>query len=195
MGLDSVELLMGVENYFGISISDSEAEKIYTIQAMVDTVARHLGINETDNELRDRIFKRVSQALLDLGFADTSLSLTDHISKYLSSGNKANWAAFRNELQLDVPKPDTLTKESKKITDKIRLAVNWKPMYDWTSITVEQFVTAICANNLEELVDKQHIRGTYEIYIAVTAITVDKIGVEYYEIAPEKSFTWDLGVD
>ena len=36
MGLDSVELVMEIENYFGIRIPDSEAEKIYTIQIMVD---------------------------------------------------------------------------------------------------------------------------------------------------------------
>ena len=32
MGLDSIELVMEIENYFGIQIPDAEAEKIYTIQ-------------------------------------------------------------------------------------------------------------------------------------------------------------------
>jgi hypothetical protein len=68
-------------------------------------------------------------------------------------------------------------------------------VYDWLSINGEQFVAAICAKNCDELINREHIKSTYEIYIAVTSITVNKIGVDYYEIAPEKSFTTDLGID
>ena len=32
MGLDSVELVMSVENKFGIRIPDTDCEKIYTVQ-------------------------------------------------------------------------------------------------------------------------------------------------------------------
>ena len=38
MGLDSVELIMSVEDKFGIRIEDSEAEKIYTVQEFADIV-------------------------------------------------------------------------------------------------------------------------------------------------------------
>jgi len=38
-------------------------------------------------------------------------------------------------------------------------------------------------------------KSKYEIYIAITKITVDKIGVDYSEMGIEKSFTDDLGVD
>jgi acyl carrier protein len=195
MGLDSVELIMEVEKYFRISIPDPEAEKAYTVQAMVDTVARHLNVTDESTELRDNIFERVNQALLKLGLTETPVALTEHISKYLYPKNKETWEAFKNGLQLEVPKPETSNRDSKKLIDKIKFAIKWTPMYDWSSITIDQFVAAICANNHEELIDKEHIKSTYEIYIAVTSITVDKIGVDYYEIAPEKSFTTDLGVD
>ncbi len=195
MGLDSVELVMEVEKYFGISIPDPEAEKVYTVQAMVDTVARHLNISNDSTELRDKIFVRVNQALLKLGLTDMSVTLTEYISTYLSPKNKETWEAFKNELLLDVPKPDTIQRDSKRFIDKIKFAMSWTPMYDWLSVTIDQFIAAICANNHEELIDREHIQSTYEIYVMVTAITVDKIGIEYYEIAPEKSFTTDLGVD
>lgn len=42
MGLDTVELLMKVEEHFAISIPDPEAERIATVQDYYDTVARHL---------------------------------------------------------------------------------------------------------------------------------------------------------
>ncbi len=58
--------------------------------------------------------------------------------------------------------------------DKLKLAISWTPMYDWSFITLDEFVAAICACNHEVLIDKKNIRTTYEIYIAITAITVDK---------------------
>lgn len=37
--LETVELIMGLEDRFGISISDEDAEKIRTVQAAVDYIA------------------------------------------------------------------------------------------------------------------------------------------------------------
>jgi len=42
MGLDSVELLMGVEESFGIDISNAEAETIVTVGDLFRAVLSHL---------------------------------------------------------------------------------------------------------------------------------------------------------
>lgn len=39
--LDTVELIMALEEEFGIEISDEEAEKIQTVQAAVDFIKAH----------------------------------------------------------------------------------------------------------------------------------------------------------
>ncbi|MCR5085126.1 MAG: acyl carrier protein [Succinivibrionaceae bacterium] len=41
--LDSVELVMNLENEFHIEIPDSEAEKINTVQSAIDYVKAHIG--------------------------------------------------------------------------------------------------------------------------------------------------------
>jgi hypothetical protein len=94
-----------------------------------------------------------------------------------------------------VPKPDIIKANSHKLSDKIKTLLSWAPNYDWMTITIAQFTDAICASNYLTLVDKKNIKSKYEIYIVVVGITVDKTGVEYYEIGPDKSFTNDLGVD
>ena len=195
MGLDSIELVMEVEKHFKISITDPEAEKIYTVQAMVDIVASHLNITDKGAELRDKIFDNVNEALLKLHVTATPISLTDKVSKYLSPEIPETWQLFKKELQLDVPNPEIVKGSSFKIIDKIKYAFNWAPLYDWSCITIDQFVAAICACNHEALINKERVTSLYEIYIAVIAITVNKTGVDYYEISPEKSFTNDLGVD
>jgi acyl carrier protein len=195
MGLDSIELLMEVENYFGIKIPDAEAEKLYTIQTMVDSVAAHLNISNDSMELRDKIFHKVVTGMRELGWTSQKVELRDLISSCIPIINKEGWTALRKSLNLSVPKPELVRSGSTSISDKLKNLLYWTPSYEWETLTVEQFVSAICANNYLELIDRNNIRSKYEIYIAVTGITVDKIGVDYYEIGPDKSFTSDLGID
>ena len=195
MGLDSVELLMEIENYFGIRIPDSEAEKIYTIQLMVDSVANHLNITSESMELRDKKFQQVVQSFQALGWTNEKVLLTDFVSNYIPTDNKKVWMDLENAINLSIPKIEIIRKGSTKISDKLKKLISWIPSYEWNEITMEQFVGAICANNYREVVDKKNIKTKYDIYVAVAGLTVDKIGIDYYEIAPDKSFTSDLGID
>jgi len=195
MGLDSIELLMEIENYFGIRIPDTEAEKLYTIQTMVDSVAAHLDIKDESMKLRDQIFQKLVLSIQELGWTTQSIQLSDLVSSYIPQESKDVWKSLKKSLNLSVPEFELMRKGSNKISDKLKKLINWTPSYEWEYITFEQFVAAICANNYNELLEKNNIKTKYEIFIAVVGITVDKIGVDYYEVAPDKSFTTDLGVD
>ncbi len=195
MGLDSVELVMEMEKYFSIQIPDPEAEKITTIQKMVDCVAKHLSVSNNSIELRDAIVDKIQTILIKINLTDKPLNPTAPVFLTLPPKNKSIWQSFINELALIVPKPETMGKSGGTFINNIKTKLSWNPLYDWTEITVEQFASAICARNCATLIDRSAIKNTYEIYVAVTSITVDKIGVDYYEITPEKSFTNDLGVD
>jgi acyl carrier protein len=195
MGLDSIELVMEVEKYFNIQISDPEAEKTLTIQNMVDCVARHLSVSNNSTELRDTVVNKIQNILIKLNLTDKPLSLTDPVFLTLSPKNKSIWQLFTDEMGLDIPKPETTEKSNNNFFDKIKSAFSMNYFYDWKEITLELFASAICAKNCSLLINSSAIKNIYEIYVAVTSITVDKIGVDYYEITPEKSFTNDLGVD
>jgi hypothetical protein len=186
---------MEVEQYFGIEIPDAEAEKIYTIQSMIDVVAGHLNISSDNFLLRDTIFQRVKNSLLLSVTVISDIQLTDNVVEHLPLHNKESWSFFKSKLGLDVPKPDFVDSSNNKFSGQLKSFLVGKLNYEAEKINFETFVTAICANNYQKLLDKNNISGFYEIYVAIMAITVDKIGVDYYEIAPEKSFTSDLGVD
>ena len=195
MGLDSVELIMKVEKYFEIRIPDVEAEKIYTIQHMVEAIARQLNIESEDMQLRDKIFSNVSSCLRIITKTDKKLLLTDKIANYLSAGDKEKWNEFENLLKLEIPRPDSYNPYINKLSDKLRKLISWTPNYNWQEVSLEHFVDAVCAANYQILLNANSIKSKYEIYIGVISITVDKIGVDYFEISPEKSFTSDLGID
>ena len=73
MGLDSVELLMSVENKFGIRIKDSEAEKIYTVQNFVDSVYDKIITNPNENCLTQIVFYRIRKAFQNLQLTDEEI--------------------------------------------------------------------------------------------------------------------------
>ncbi len=195
MGLDSIELLMEVENYFGIQIPDAEAEKIYTVRLMLDCVAKHLNIINDISPFKAEFINKVITCLPVNAEVKEKIKSTDRASNYISPFEKEKWTLFRNELQLEVPKPDALNPNPSRISEKFKKLINWKPNYEWDEMTFEEFVNGIAASNYRTLLSKSNITSKYEIYIAIIGLTVDKVGVDYFEITPDKSFTDDLGVD
>lgn len=94
---------------------------------------------------------------------------THLVSLHIREGQ---WTRLKNELQLEVPDP--VFKEA---------------------ITMEDLVTAICIENYLSLIDRKNIKSRYEVYVAVGGITLNQAGVSPFELAPDKSFTNDLGLD
>jgi acyl carrier protein len=195
MGLDSVELVMEVEKYFNIQIPDQQAEKILTVQNMVGAVAGHLSITSNNTKLRDSTADKIQNILLELNLIDKRIALSDSIFMVLTPLQKNNWSLVENHLGMIVPKPYFKEEKQQGLWNKIKHGLSWTPMYEWKQITFEHFVAAICSKNCAVLVNPATIKNMFEIYVAVMSITVDKIGVDEYEITPEKYFTNDLGVD
>lgn len=194
MGLDSVELVMEVERSFRINIPDAEASKIYTVQDMVNTVAAHLQITDDGTSLRDRMFGKVVQAM-EAAAPGMVQYVTIHskIPASIHPDNISVWEAFLQNLQLKVPVPAKPGNKNRFIK-KLIPGIVGDPVYDWHSLSMETLVDAIYARNYGTMRNPGLITR-YEIYTTVIEITAEKLGIDYYEITPEKSFTTDLGID
>jgi hypothetical protein len=66
MGLDSVELVMAVEEKFGISISDEEAQEIRTVGDMYECVLRKVMVADTSSCLTQKAFHLLRRTARDL---------------------------------------------------------------------------------------------------------------------------------
>ena len=191
MGLDSVELLISFENYFSIQISDSQAEKIQTVQEMVDCVSRTLAISYPDTSLKETLFEKLKAILMQSGLADNSFSLSDKIFSILNPDDKESLIKLSERLNLQIPEP---FREADTMVKKI-FSLGWRSRYDWKMVTVDQFITAIYANNYKKTINPKSIKTTYEILIAIIGITSDKLGLDVYEVQPDKRFVHDFGID
>lgn len=192
MSLDSVELLVSFENYFGVSIPDREAEKINTVEEMTDSICNHLGITSSHTTLRDDVFTILKKALRQKNLVSGSVNLNDLLINFFENDPEI-WQYLEVTTGLSIsrfptPKEDTLMR-------KIMSHITWNPQTDYNALTFSDFCDVMCAANHQQLLDTKHLSSRYEVYIAVMAITEEKTGVDFYDIKPDKSFTNDFGID
>ena len=192
MGLDSVELIMEMEEYFQIEIPDPEAEQMVTVQLAVDGICKRRGITEKESPLKEELRQLLLHTFKKIGIEKYTLLDEEPIFTTISPEDADQWKRFSQELGLKVPKPN-LSKP--KLATNPLLAFLYRKTYDWRTIPVSQFIEVLAASNRSTFIEPSTIKSSYEVYIGVMAITEAKCGVDIYEIQPHKSWTSDFGID
>lgn len=190
MGLDSVELLWTFEQYFKIEISAHDSENIRSVQDMADTIAKYLKITKNDSSLIDELINSINQFCEELNIDKNNLN--QKISDFLNPEDKQLLDSLASFLDLTIPKPYT---HSFSIIKKAFHFRNWTPQYNLQDLTVNQFLIALCAKNYRSLVDPESVTNTFEIHLVVVGITSENLGLDIYEIQPEKEFVKDFGIN
>ena len=191
MSLESVELLIEFEKYFGVQIANSDAEKMICIQDSVKIISRYIGISSQDHILRTDIFNKISQLLAP---STTIPKLTDKVVDYLPNDTLiGKIEQLSVALGLKIPLPSASARHDTRSIWLFRSV--WRPTYRWVDLTFAEFTDVICIQNYRELLNSKSLQSQYEAYIAIGGVCVEKLGIDAYDISPEKSFTDDLGID
>ncbi len=191
MGLESVALVMAIEDYFGIKIADAEAEQIHTVQDFTDCIAKQLQVTQEYSQLKDDLYEKLKSLWITNEVSDKSFTLNALVSVFLDPHDTAQWN--RVYLQIKLKLPDPVLKHENMLSKTFRKV--WKPPYEWQTLTVDDFIRAVCALNYEKLIDPKNIQSTFEILVTITGITADRLGLDIYGVQPHKSFVNDFGID
>jgi acyl carrier protein len=105
MGLDTVELVIRVEDTFGISISDSEAGKIFTVGQLHSCVMAKLGQAEKPGCLSSLAFYRARRAMTELwSVSRNKVRLETQLVELVPSDDRpSQWQQFGDSLGLRLP--------------------------------------------------------------------------------------------
>lgn len=197
MGLDSVELVMTIEDKFGIEIPDDECEKIHRVQESADSIFDKIKINPNKKCLSQIIFYRIRKALEQFGNKKQIITPDSIISELLSKIDlESDWKRLEKKIELKLPElvdldhDKNLNKEVKflgfKIFDRTEpIAEN----------TIRKLTDWIISINHEELIKVDNISSKYEVERIICGVIEDRIGVPISEIELHHSITNDLGVD
>jgi acyl carrier protein len=124
MGLDSVEILMEVENAFGIRIPDAEAEKIITVGDFHNSVWKHLEGRQIERCHSQVLFYRLRSTLAEkTKFDHRSITLkTSPNSLWPISNRRQVYKELQSDLSLSLP--------------ALKLPDPWSDLLAWTSIVL-----------------------------------------------------------
>jgi len=192
MGLDGVEMIIEWEDFFGIQIPDKQAERITTLQEATDYICDYLLISKSGLDFKDELLNHIQILLNERNIITKSLSYDDFVNSVVTENKELVWEGIAASLELAIPPPYvTFNFRTRNIFSRIYRA----PQINFELLTFNQLIDGIGGMNYKKLVNNKSINTRYEVYISIMGITVDKLGVDFYELQPGKSFVVDLGMD
>lgn len=197
MGLDSVELVMTIEDKFGISIPDAECEQIYNVQQMADSVYEKIALKPNKKCLSQIVFYRIRKAFEKFGNDKKDITPDTKMSDLLNESDlKNDWTRLGIRIGLKIP--DLVDLDLNKTLNKEVRFFGFK-VFDRTEPvaenTLRKFTDWVISMNYDKLISIKDISSKYEIERIICGIIETNIGVPVSEIELHHSFTSDLGID
>lgn len=197
MGLDSVEILVRVEEYFGISIPDREAEKILTVQDFADCVFTKVTVNPTEKCKSQMLFYKLRTYFTDKLRLNKELIRPDSKIRDLIAGDlKTTWTEIEKYLKLDLPTLSDLDiRPTKEKEIKILGVKVWTRKSPVTIGTIGDLVNWTLAKNYDTLIDPKALFDKADVEKVIIGIISDSMAIPVDEIKLKHRISYDLGVD
>lgn len=182
MGLDSVELLMAIEEEFGVEIPDSAASTMYTVGDVYDWLKVRTASTDPIACLTQRVFYKLRRALVENYSVERRLVFPDsRITDFLSRETiEDGWPFLQLFIDLKTP-PFKVTNEilGFKLSDE--------------SLTMRELVQSLIHMNRDALSPQRETES--ELWNRLVDVFVRQLNVRPDDVKPEASITRDLGID
>lgn len=192
MGLDTVELMVSLERYFGLEILDSVAETIYTVGDLSTWLSQQLGVSGFRQSAA-----RAAVAEQLLSEAPPGSDETTPLRQLLpnAAALKNYQYALKNRYGLVLPPLSPLRVVPATPLLWERLTGQLLPSAPhWSTQTLGELIDWTVSFNYEKLLSMP-LASQYEVEQVVIGITSDKSGMPVEEICLQSSFVNDLGMD
>jgi len=197
MGLDSVEILVRVEEYFGISIQAREAERILTVQEFADCVFTKVTVNPTQKCKSQMLFYKLRTYFADnQGFSKERIRPDSKIKDLIAGDLKTAWTELEKYLKLGLPTLSDLDiNPTKEKEIKIFGVKVWARKSPVKIGTIGDLVNWTLAKNYDTLIDPKRLFDKADVEKVIIGIISDSMAIPVDEIKLEHRISYDLGVD
>lgn len=180
-GLDSVELVMAIEEEFGLEIPDNHAARLFTVGDAYDYLRMRLDSTPARECLCQKIFYKLRRALINNFQVNRSLIEPDtKMSDILSVEElEDGWPYLPLFTEMNTPD----FKQSNEI-----LGFKLKDKM----LTVRELVAALISLNAEAFADERDT--DQEVWRRLVDVVVRQASVRREQVVPSASFSRDLGI-
>ena len=197
MGLDSVELLIRVEEHFDIAIPDKEAAQIETVQELADCVYAKVLTDSTVKCRSQILFYKLRNYFVDTsGRRKDELTPDMNVSDLITKDLKETWVDIERHLKIDLPELSEmdLNPEKEKSVNIFGIKL-WTRKSPVTIGTLGDLVHWSLAKNHEKLIDPLHLFDKRDVEKIIIGIVSESSGIPVNEIKLEHRICYDLGID
>lgn len=182
MGLDSVELVMAIEEEFGLEYSEDDPFPLTTVGETFNFIRKKLTKIPPEDCLTQRVFYKLRRALIEnYGLQRHMISPDTVLSQLISVKEiEEGWPYLPMFIDLKTP-------SYKKAREIFGLEFNVE------ILTLRQLVQRLINLNIEKL--NVLTPEDKEIWDRLVNTIHSQLNVAFDEITMDASFAWDLGVD
>ena len=197
MGLDSVALIVDIEEAFNIQIPDTECEQIYTVNDLVDAVEKRVSLLEMESKLFQCYLQKIKTLLVNCNNTQVDINGATKLSMAIGTNSiKACWELLEDSLKLKLPRLTSIDlNKNKEEYFKILGVKIFKRDTPLLEGTIEDLVNWVIAINYTSLLTLDTIANRYELECMIIGIIHESVGVPINEIELNHSITADLGID
>lgn len=179
MGLESIELLVSVEEFFKIEISEQEACRINTIKDLTDCIENKIKFKKSGGSIQNHVSKIFQKAWIELGFS--ILHMYEPINSILTAKELDKlWNYIKKHHQIKLPQ---IKAKASKNASLIH-GSNLNQLIDWT-----------IALNYISLIHPKQIHSLYEIECVTSGILIQQFNVAFSSLHPNAHIKNNLGLD
>ncbi|HEY9715095.1 MAG TPA: hypothetical protein V6C72_16615 [Chroococcales cyanobacterium] len=181
MGLDSVELIIAIEEEFGLEIPNEEAEKLTTVGQTYEYLCSAIGAKPPLECLRNRMFYKIRRGLIEMyGVPRKPITLDARLQDVVPKDQlQAGWPYLELFTELKFPR----SREEWPFFTTINPGES----------TIREIIATVLALNQDKLIVEPDSRD--EVWLRLCNVIVQQTNVDLDEIRPGASFTRDLGID
>lgn len=180
-GLDGVELLMAIEEEFGLEIPDNVAEQLHTVGETYEYLLMRLNSTPASECLSQRIFYKLRRALINnFQVKRSSIEPDTKLSEILSLEELENgWPYLPLFIEMNTP-------DFKRANEFMGFKLNDD------MLTVRQLVQALISLNWDSF--SKELNTDQEIWRRLVEVVVRQTSVNPSAVVPSAKFASDLGV-
>ena len=197
MGLDSVQLVIDIEDIFNIQIPDKECEQICTVEDFANIVKKYVVLYPNQECLTQHVFYKLRRSFEMIGDSRNEILPNSVISHLLPSCDlKYWWSVFQDELELKIPLLHK-TDLDKSINSTINLfgvpiLKRAKPI---TQNSLRILIDWILVINHAQFINPLKVKNRYEIERVIIGIIHTNCAVPIDEIFLRSEICNDFGID